>query len=91
MRAFIRELVGRQPLHDAAVGVDEYLARLIVLDLVILELEGRNAAADADLGAAVGQVIEHADLVDHSQRRIERQEIDQRPHLDLFGEPRDRA
>ncbi len=56
-----------------------------MLDLVILELERRHAAADADLEPAIAQVIEHADLLDQPQRRIERQQIDQRTEPHALG------
>ena len=46
------------------------------------QLERRDAAADADLEPAVAQMVEHADLLDEAQRRVERQQIDQRPEVD---------
>ena len=60
-------------------------------DLVIAELERRHAAADADLEPAVAQMIEDADLLGQPQRRIERQQIDQRPEPHALGRARDRA
>jgi hypothetical protein len=43
----ITERVGGQADAEAFEGVDEDLARILVLDLVVLELERRHAAADA--------------------------------------------
>ena len=62
-----------------------------MIDLVEIELEGRDAAADADLEPAMAQMIEHRDLFDQAQRRIERQQVDQRPEMHLLGRARDRA
>ena len=47
--ALVGERVGRQAGADAVEGVDENVARLVVRDLVVLQLERRDAAADADL------------------------------------------
>ena len=62
-----------------------------MLDLVILQLERRHAAADADFEPAVAQVIEHADFLDQPQRRIERKQVDQRPEPHPLGRARHRA
>src|SRR3989442_274685 len=91
MLAGIGERVGGQPRADAAERIDENLARPVVLDLVVLELERRDAAADADLEASLAQVIENADFLDQPQRRIERQQVDQRPEADAAGRARNRA
>ncbi len=53
---------------DAVECIDEYLARLVVADIMGLEFKRRNAAADADLHASFAQVIEHADFLDQAQR-----------------------
>ena len=55
------------------------------------QLVGRDAAADADLGPAVAQMIEDGDLLDHAQRRVQRQQIDHRAHANAFGRARDGA
>ncbi len=75
----------------AVERVDEDLARIRVRDLVIAELERRDAAADADLEPAVAEVVEDADLLGQPQRRIERQQIDERPEPHALGRARDRA
>ena len=91
MLAGIAERVVGQRRDHAVVGVDEDVARILRGDLVIAELERRHAAPDADLHAAVAQVIEDADLFGETQRRIERQEIDQRSEPDALGRARDRG
>ena len=50
-----------------------------MINLVIFHLVGRYAAADADIEPAVAEMIEHADFLDQPQRRIKRQQIDERP------------
>ncbi len=72
-------------------GVEEDVARLARRDLVVVELERRHAAPDADVEPAVAEVIEHRDLLDQAQRRIERQQIDERAEADAPGRLRDRA
>ena len=87
----VGERVGRQAGADAVERVDEDVARVVVRDLVESELVGRDAAADADLEPAVAEMVEHADFLDHAQRRIERQQIDQRPEPHALGRARQRA
>ena len=89
--ALVGERVGRQAGADAVERIDEDVARVVVRDLVEAELVGRDAAADADLEPAVAEMVEHADFLDHAQRRIERQQIDQRPEPHAFGRARERA
>ena len=91
MRARMVQGVVGQAGADAGERIHEDLARLIVRDLVEVELERRDPAPHADLEPAVAQVIEHADFLDQAQRRIERQEIDQRPQPHARGRARDRA
>jgi hypothetical protein len=62
-----------------------------VRHLVESEFVGRDAAADADLEPAVAEVVEHADFLDQAQRRIKRQQIDQRPKPHAPGRARQRA
>jgi hypothetical protein len=91
MLAGIAELVRGQAGADAFVRIDEDFARLIVLDLVEFQFIGRHAAADADIEPAVAEMIEHADFLDQPQRRIERQQINQRPEPQALGRARDGA
>jgi hypothetical protein len=70
--------------HDAAVGIDKDLARFVVVDIVVADLVRRHAAADPDIEAPTGEVIEHRDLLQKPQRRIERQQINQRTEPDMF-------
>ena len=91
MVALVGERVRFQPGADAVERVVKDLARLVVLDLVIFQFVGRHAAADADIEPAVAQMIEHADFLDQTQRRIERQQIDQRPEPHALGGARQRA
>ena len=68
-----------QPLEDEVerFGIDRL--RLFRVLPVIDQLGRHRAAAEADLKPAAAQLIEHADLLDHAQRMIERQRIDQWP------------
>ena len=63
----------------------------VVVDLVEFKFEGRDSAADARVETAVAQMIEHANFLDHPQRRIKRQQIDQRTEPHPFGGPSNRA
>ncbi len=56
-----------------------------MLDLVEAEFVGRYATSDADVEPAMAQVIEHANFLDHAQRRVERQQIDERPEPQPLG------
>jgi hypothetical protein len=60
-----------------------------VRDIVKFELVGRHAAADADIEPAMAQMIEHADFLDQSQRRIERQQVHHRTESKPLGLARD--
>jgi len=86
--AGIVERVGGQSGGDAIERVDEDIARLLVIDLVILELERRHAAANAHFHPPVAEVVEDANLLDQPQRRIERQEINQRAEPHALGRAR---
>src|SRR5262249_25886499 len=76
--AGIAELIGGQPGADAVERVDENLARIVVLDLVIFQFEGRHAAADSYFQPSVAEMIEDTNLLDQAQRRVEREQVDQR-------------
>src|SRR5262249_37335691 len=58
------------------LGID--ILRLRWVLPVVNELLRHRAAAEADLEPPAAQLIEHADLLDHPQRVIERQRVDQR-------------
>jgi acetaldehyde dehydrogenase (acetylating) len=89
--ARIVQHIGPQARTDALECVDENLPRLIVFDLVIFELIGRHAAADADIEPAVTEVIDDGDFLDQPQRRVKRQQIDERPQSQALGRARDGA
>src|SRR5215831_4112318 len=76
------ERVRPQARADAVERIDEDRARFLVIDLVILELERRYAAADSHFHASVTEMVENANLLDQAQRRVEREEVNQRtePH-----------
>src|SRR5215470_10745214 len=78
----VAERLVRQRRRHAVEGVDEDVARILVRDLVIAELERRDAAADADIEPAMAEMVENADLLGEPQRRIERKEINERPEPD---------
>ena len=89
--AGVAQRVAGQPGAEASERVDEDVARVVVLDLVKLQLIGRDPTADADVEPAAAQMIEHADFLDQPQRRIERQQIDDRPQPHALGRARDRG
>jgi acetaldehyde dehydrogenase (acetylating) len=91
MRTAVAERVDGQRRMKAVIGIDKNIARLLVRDLVIAELERRHAAPDAHIEAAVAQVIEDADLLGQPQRRIQRQQIDERPEPHAPGRARNRG
>ena len=66
--AFIGQRIGGQAGADALEGIEENIARAVVFDLVIFQLIGRHSAADADIEAAVAEMIEHADFLDQPER-----------------------
>src|SRR5262249_42752192 len=53
------------------------LLSVVGLDPVIGGLDRRDAAADAELEASPAELVEHADLLHHPQRMVERKRIDQ--------------
>src|SRR5262249_43965918 len=62
--AGVAERVRGQARADAAERIDEDRARFLVIDLVILELERRYAAADPHFHASVTEMVENANLLD---------------------------
>jgi hypothetical protein len=56
-----------------------------------LNLDRRNAAADAEQKASAAHLVEHADLVDQAERVIERQQIHHRAEAQLTCPLRDRG
>src|SRR2546425_12730016 len=56
--------------------------RLEEIDPAVGELVGRDAAPDAELEAPAAHLVEHRDLFDEPERRVARQEIDERTEPD---------
>jgi hypothetical protein len=54
-----------------------HLLSVIGIDPVVGGLDRRDAAADAQLEAAPAELVEHADLLDHSQGVVERKRVDE--------------
>ena len=54
----------RQAGEQAIERIDEHGARGLGIDLVVIELERRHAAPDADLEPPVAEMIEDRDLLD---------------------------
>src|ERR1700722_5557116 len=79
--SLVRELIALQRGVEAIERVEEDVARIVGVALVEFELERRDAAADANLEPAAAQMVEHADLFGQTQRRIDRQQIDQWPEM----------
>ncbi len=85
------EVLFGEALHDELIGLGiDRLCFLMVL-AEIGELGRRRAAPESDLDAAAAHMIEHAELLDHAQRVIERQRIDHRPEAQPFRALRDRG
>ena len=89
MLAFVAEALRREALLENVQHLLEHLARGLDIDVVVIELEGRHAAPDADVEAAVRQMVEHRDFLDQAERGIERQQIGERPEADGLGHLRD--
>src|SRR5579864_1275122 len=85
------ELVLGEALQQAIIRVEKNVARLFVLDLVKIELEGRHAAPDADIEPAMAQMVEYRQLLEQPQRRVKREQEHQRTEANLLGRARHRA
>ena len=76
--AFVREPLLREALQDYVERLGEALRAGRRIDAVVADLVRRDAAADAEFEAAAAHLVEHADLVDQSERMIEVEGVDQR-------------
>jgi hypothetical protein len=64
---------------------------MVGIDPVIGRLDWRDAVADPEIEAPVAHLIEHADLLDHPQRMMQRQRIDQRAEAKVLRALGDRG
>ena len=87
--ALMVEPLRRHALDQHLERLLEHLPRGLRVDAVIIELERRHAAADADLQPAMAHVVENADLLDQPQRRVERQQVAQHAEPHPLRQPRD--
>src|SRR5215471_16127037 len=73
----VEHLVGQPLAHELdRLRVD--LLRVLWVDAVVFELDGRGAAPEAEFEASAAQLVEHADLLDQPQRVVKRHRPDQR-------------
>src|SRR5262245_65022996 len=75
--ALVGQPVGRQAGQDDGQRLPEHRPGSRGIATEGAELVGRHAAAHPEVEAAAAQVIEHANLLDQSQRVIERKQIDE--------------
>ena len=68
-----------QPLQDEVEPFPVHRRRLGRIEIEEGHLDRRDAAPDAEFEPPAAHPVEHADLLDQTQRRIERQAIDRRP------------
>src|SRR5262245_6062119 len=73
----VEHLVG-QSLEHKVDRLRVNLLRVLWIDAVVFELDGRGAAPEAELEAPAAQLVEHADFLDQPQRVVERHRPDQR-------------
>jgi hypothetical protein len=73
-----RERPPGQRLAQDLQRFEIHLLPVVGLDPVIGGLDRRDAAADAELEAPPAELVEHANLLHHPQRMVERKGIDQR-------------
>jgi hypothetical protein len=64
---------------------------VIGVDPIIGGLDRRDAAADAEVEASAAHLIEHADFLDHPQRMMQRQRVDERAEAKVLGALRHRG
>src|SRR5262249_56481197 len=82
MTPAIRQRLLRQPGEDDLERFLVDLGRFQEIHVVVRELVGRDATPDAELEAPAAQLIEHANLLDQAERKIERQDVDERAEPD---------
>ena len=80
-----------QPAHHDVqrFGIDP--GSILRVLTVIFKLDGRRAAAEPDVEPSAAEVIEHADLLDHPQRMMQRERIDHRAEPQALGALRGRG
>ena len=66
--------------HVERLGV--HRGRLEKIHAAVRELVGRDPAADSELEAPAAHLVEHRNFFDEPQRRVEGQEVDERPEPD---------
>ncbi len=80
----LKALVG-QCLHHDFGGLDKALARLFHRHAKAVVLDRGRAATEADDDAAIGQQVEHGNLLSHPHRVMPGQHDDHGTQLDLRG------
>jgi hypothetical protein len=80
-------LVGPDAADDVE-GFKEHLARLLLVDTEGFELGGTQAAAEAQVEAPIGQIVEHRCFFGDEQRVPERQDVDHAAEANAASGPR---
>jgi hypothetical protein len=75
-------VLGQSATNDLE-SLTELLGSGVEVNPVEADFDGRDAAPDAIEKTALAHLVEHADLVDQTQRVIERQQIDHWPEAQV--------
>ena len=78
-----RDLAGRERVADDAERVLETLLRLRPVAAEPVVLDRRDSAADAEVEAAAGELVDHAHVLDDLDRVMQRQQLHHRAEPDL--------
>src|SRR5215813_1804360 len=89
--AMKRERPPGQRLAQDLQRFEIHLLSVVGVDPVIGGFDRRDAAADAELEAPCAELVEHANLLRHPQRMVERKGIDQRTEAQALRALRDRG
>jgi len=73
---------GLEPAEDEGDRLVETLARGEPVALEPEVLDGGDAPTDAVVDTPAGQLVEQADVLDHAQRMMDRQDLDERAEAD---------
>ena len=83
LRALGADLAGLERAADDAEHVLEAIGRLGPVAAEPVVLDRGDAAADAELHAAVGEVVGDAEVLDQAHRVVQREQLHHRPHADV--------
>jgi hypothetical protein len=80
--AMVSQSRARHPHHEHLERLLEHGPRARRVESVVADLVRRHAATHSQLEPPTAQVIKHADLAQQPERRVERQQEDERPQAD---------